>query len=102
MTKTVFDGITGGPKEATMIDPEIADLVKTLVRQQLEILSKSSVLSRERKAMGDLKKARDGTIAELARLEVKLTEMELPFGLTVDAKGYVVAEDSDEESEDEE
>lgn len=89
-------------KHDTMIDPQVADLVKTLVKQQLEILAKGSILSRERKAMGELKKSRDGTIAKLTRLEVKLTEIDLPFGLTVNDGGYVVAEDDDVEGEDEE
>lgn len=75
-----------------MIDPQILDLHRKLIKQQLEVLAKGSVLSRERKAMGEMKKTRDGIIAELTRLEVKLTEMELPFGLTTNEQGYVIVD----------
>jgi RNA-splicing ligase RtcB len=77
--------------ETTIIEPKMHDVVKTLVRQQLAVLSAGSRLASLRKEVGELKKERDGTIAELARLEVDLTHMELPFGLTRDERGYVVA-----------
>lgn len=88
--------------EQTMLDPEIRDVVKTLVNQQLEVLAAGSRLASLRKEVGELKKTRDGTIAELARLQIKFTHMELPFGLKTDEKGYVVADEAGDEEEDEE
>lgn len=86
--------------EQTMLEPEIRDVVRTLVNQQLEVLAGGSRLASLRKEVGELKKARDGTIAELARLQVKFTHMELPFGLVTDGQGYVVAADAPDEEED--
>lgn len=87
--------------EPTMLDPKLHDVVKTLVTQQLTVLSAGSRLASLRKEVGELKKERDGTIAELARMEVKLTNMQLPFGLTLDGKGYVIAEEAAEEEDEE-
>lgn len=90
------------PTEPSMLDPEIRDVVKTLVNQQLAVLSAGSRLASLRKEVGELKKERDGTIAELARLQIKFTNMQLPFGLTTDEKGYVVAADAPDDEEEEE
>lgn len=88
-------------KEPTMLEPEIREVVTTLVTQQLAVLSAGSRLASLRKEVGELKKTRDGTIAELARLQIKFTHMELPLGLTTDDRGYVIAEDADEEEDEE-
>lgn len=90
------------PTEPTMLDPKLHDVVKTLVTQQLTVIAAGSKLASMRKEVGELKKERDGTIAELARLEIKFTNMELPIGLALDDKGYVIAEADDEDEEDEE
>lgn len=83
----------------TLIEPEIHDLIASLVKKQLEVLAAASELSRQRVNMGELKKTRDGIIAEITRHEVSLGGVQLPFGLMTDADGYIIASSSNDEGE---
>jgi len=84
-----------------LVEATVEDLVTTLVNKQIEVLSEGSELSRHRKKMGELKKERDGIIAEITRRQVKLSNMELPLGLTTNEQGFVVAEHVTDEVGDE-
>ncbi len=89
-------------KVPRLVESSLEDLVTMLVNKQLEVLSEGSELSRHRKKMGELKKERDGVIAELTRNKVKLSGTTLPLGLTTDDEGYVVADEPEDEPEEEE
>ena len=99
----VMDGKSGKPLTTIprLVETSEHDLIATLVNKQIEVLAEGSELSRHRQKMGELKKARDGIIAEITRRQVKIKNLTLPLGLTTNDEGYVVAE-SDDEPEDEE